>query len=267
MVELTDEVAAYFGQDQERERLGTAVPGLELLRALDLIDRFAPPAPADVLDVGGGPGRYAEILAGRGYRVHLLDPFEPHVRQATERAAGAFRAELGDARALPVPDGSADLVLLFGPLYHLTTLADRVRALAEARRVLRPGGVLLAQVIGRFAGVLDGLRRGHLGEPVYTESVERDLADGQHRNPAGHRHFFTTGYFHHPDDLVDEIREAGLALHSVRAVEGQGEQTADLPAVLADERRRAALLALLRRLEAEPTMIGAGSHLMGIAHR
>ena len=76
-----------------------------------------------MLDVGGGPGVYAVWLAGLGYEVALLDPVELHVTQA--RAAGVARAEVGDARALPFADGSADAVLLLGPLYHLHEADDR----------------------------------------------------------------------------------------------------------------------------------------------
>ena len=72
-------------------------------------------------------------------------------------------------------DASVDAVLLLGPLYHLTERADRVRALAEGRRVLRPGGVLAAAAISRYASAVDGLFRGHLREPGFEAIVERDL--------------------------------------------------------------------------------------------
>ena len=65
-------------------------------------------------------------------------------------------AEVEDARRLTQADASVDAVLLLGPLYHLVGRAERIAALAEARRVLRPGGVLLAAAIGRFMAV--GLR-------------------------------------------------------------------------------------------------------------
>ena len=114
------------------------------------IDRVQPlaTATATVLDVGGGPGGHACWLAARGYRVHLIDVTPLHVelaRQASARQPGAplAGAEVGDARALPWPDGAADAVVLFGPLYHLTERADRLKALREAHRVLRPGGELI----------------------------------------------------------------------------------------------------------------------------
>ncbi len=84
-----------------------------------------------------------------------------HVRQACEVAvsdpAVSFTAGPADARKLPQEHDSRDAVLLFGPLCHLTEAADRRQALAEARRVLRPGGRLLVMAISRFASLLDGL--------------------------------------------------------------------------------------------------------------
>jgi SAM-dependent methyltransferase len=109
---------------------------------VELLERLLPAPPAQVLDVGGGPGTYAAPLARRGYRVHVVDPVPLHVEQARQAAgadpAASFTAALGDARQLAEAGESQDAVLLFGPLYHLTGTAHRQRALAEARRVLAP---------------------------------------------------------------------------------------------------------------------------------
>jgi SAM-dependent methyltransferase len=137
-------IESHYGIGYERSRLfPSGRPSLEYVRSIELLDRLLPPPPTRLLDVGGGPGTYAAPLARRGYRVHLVDPVPLHVQQARGAAgdgAGGFTAALGDARELPQPDESQDAVVLFGPLYHLTEAADRARALAEARRVLRPGG-------------------------------------------------------------------------------------------------------------------------------
>ena len=153
-MEIEAEILAHYALGAEHSRL-TAGPSLELLRTQLLLERFLPPAPARVLDVGGGPGVYASWLAGRGYQVHLIDPVPLHLEQAA--AAGGFTAARGDARALAEPAGSYDAALLLGPLYHLTQAQDRRQALAEARRVLRPGGRLMAVAVSRFASLLDGM--------------------------------------------------------------------------------------------------------------
>ena len=181
----------------------------------ELIGRFLPAAPGMVLDVGGGPGRYACWLAGLGYEVHLVDPVEKHVEAAREASSAQpehplASAALGDARSLDQADGSADAVLLMGPLYHLTDRTDRLAALREAYRVLKPGGVVIAKAINRFASLLDGLTEGYIDDPDFVPILRRDLVDGQHRGLPDDFGYFTTGYFHRPDELEAEVREAGF---------------------------------------------------------
>ncbi|MFF0869601.1 class I SAM-dependent methyltransferase [Nonomuraea sp. NPDC003560] len=136
---VTREVLAYYAQDLEHVRLREGRGRLEFWRTQDVLRRTLPPPPARVLDVGGGTGVHAEWLLADGYEVDLLDPVPLHVERAA-RVPG-LRARVGDARRLPVPDGRADAVLLLGPLHHLADRADRLRALGEARRAVRPGGV------------------------------------------------------------------------------------------------------------------------------
>ncbi len=242
-------------------------PSLEFVRSVELLERLLPAPPAQVLDVGGGPGTYARPLARRGYRVHVVDPVALHVEQARQAAAdpaAGFTATLGDARALAEPCGSQDAVLLFGPLYHLPAAPDRLRALAEARRVLAGGGRLLVTAVCRFASLLDGLHAGWLDDPGFRPIVDQDLADGQHRNPdpVGRPEFFTTAYFHTPDGLAGEIEQADFTGVTVYGVEGPGWP---LRAEWADPRRREQILYAARCVETQPSLIGFSDYLIGAA--
>src|SRR4051794_27518547 len=179
---LRPEIAEYYDRGAEHERLTRGPEGqLELLRTQALLARLLPPPPAAIVDVGGGAGIHAVPLAERGYEVQLLDPMPLHVEQA--QAAGVPSA-VGDARALPYADERFDAAILLGPLYHLPERADRVAALAEARRVVRRGGVVAAAAISRYASTIDGLR-GLFDEEGFEAVVEQDLRDGRHVNPEG----------------------------------------------------------------------------------
>ncbi len=265
-------IAAHYASGYEAARLDQGAGQLDRERARELLGRFLPPAPATVLDVGGGPGGHACWLAARGYRVHLIDVTPLHVelaRQASARQPDAplASAEVGDARALPWGPASADAVVLFGPLYHLTDRADRLQALREAHRVLRPGGALLAAAISRFASALDGLCRGFLKDPQFAEIVRRDLTDGQHRNPTGRPEYFMDTFFHHPDELRAELAEAGFAAATVYGVEGPGWLLPDFDAWWDNGEHRGRLLHLARALEAEPCLSGVSAHLVAAAMR
>ncbi len=264
-------IAAYYDRAPEETRLDQGPFQLERARTRELIQRFVPPPPATSVDVGGAAGAYALWLAELGYAVHLVDPVPRLVAEAERRSAAARRplasCRIGDARGLDLPAESAEIVLLLGPLYHLTEAADRSRALRESARVLKPGGRVLAAGISRFASALDGLARNLLGDPRFAQIVARDLREGQHRNPTERLDYFTTAYFHEPAELGREVTAAGLELDGVFGLEGPGWILPDTEERMADSARRASLLEVARMVEREPSMLGSSAHLLAVGRR
>ncbi len=269
-LDLLSEVIAYYQRGGEAQRLLTGVGRLEFARTQELVLRYLPRPPAVALDVGGGPGLYACWLAQLGYEVHLVDAAPLHVQQACEASRlqpdhPIASCAVGDARQLHVGDGTVDCVLLLGPLYHLTGRSDRVAALQEARRVLKVGGVLFAAAISRYASALDGLLDEWLLNPDFAAIVERDLVDGQHRNPHPDRDYFTTAFFHDPAELAAEVAEAGFADGQILGIEGPGWLMQDLDARWKDAARRDVILKTARDLEAVPSLAGLSSHILAVA--
>jgi ubiquinone/menaquinone biosynthesis C-methylase UbiE len=265
---LAPDILAHYAAGIERDRLVAASGQLEFVRTQELLQRFLPRPPATLLDVGGGPGQYAAWLARLGYAVHLVDPVQLHVEQARARAAAQpdhpFTADTGDARALALGADAYDAALLLGPLYHLTERTDRLRALQEARRVVKPGGRVFVAGISRFASLLDGMRGGMLTDPTFAAIVARDLQEGQHRNPdpVGRLEWFTTAYFHHPAELANEIAEAGLTFEAVLGIEGPSWL---FPERWDDPAQQASLLDAARAVEREATLVGLSAHLLAIS--
>jgi ubiquinone/menaquinone biosynthesis C-methylase UbiE len=268
---LVPDIAAYYERFPESARLQEGPGQLEFVRTTELIERYAPSPPARVLDVGGGPGAYAVPLAERGYEVHLVDPVPRLVAEARRQSQSGTlpiaSCTLGDARQLEWPSGAVDMVLLLGPLYHLTDPGDRMLALAEAFRVLRPGGLLFAAGISRFASALDGLVRDLFRDPEFANIVTRDLMTGQHRNPTGHLDYFTTAFFHHPDELRRELGDAGFILEGLYGLEGPGWMLQDFERRWAEPRTQADLLRIARAVESEPSLLGLSAHLLGVGRR
>ena len=269
---LSREVLAHYGSGYEAERLSKGTGQLVRARTEELVKRLLPHPPAVVFDVGGGAGVYSCVLAREGYEVHLVDAMPLHVEQAREASLKQpehplASINLGDARELKRAEASVDAVLMFGPLYHLTERSERIAALREARRILRRGGLALAVGITRFASVLDGLFRGLMDDPEFVRIVRRDLADGQHRNPSNHPAYFTTAFFHHPDELKGEMEEAGMRHERTLAIEGPGCLLQNFEEHWRDDGRRARLLDAIRSIEAEPSLLGASAHIMAVARK
>jgi ubiquinone/menaquinone biosynthesis C-methylase UbiE len=263
---------AYYGRGREEERLSQRAGKLELARTQEVILRYIQQPPASVLDIGGGAGVYALWLARLGYRVHLIDLVPLHVAQARHASQNQPDRPLasiqqGDARQLGFEDGCVDAVLMLGPLYHLPERSDRLHALVEACRVLKPSGLIFTAAISRFASLFDGLIRGFLADPEFAQIVGQDLTDGRHSNPSNHPDYFTTAYFHYPTEMKTELEEAGFRVLATLAAEGPAWLASNFDELWEDANRREHLLQLVRRVESEPAIIGVSSHLLCVGRK
>jgi SAM-dependent methyltransferase len=267
----------YYENGDESGRLYNTVYGrLVRLRTWDIFERYLPePTVAPrVIDIGGGSGVHAAYLAERGYEVTLVDPVPSLVKQALSRAAtGAsdqrFRAEKGDARQLEFEDESFDIALLMGPLYHLANLSDRNLALAEAKRVLRPGGVLFGEIMTRRNWLIAATIAGFLKHPGIFDDFEINEATGL---PCERTKFEATGggfwaYYHDIDEVVPELSIAGFTETAMVAVEGFAWVIGNpgLDTLLSKYQQE--LLRAVAMTERDPHLLGVSQHIDVIARR
>lgn len=258
--ELAPDVERFYSQVvDEGDRLTASADGrLELLRTRELLQRFLPLAPARILDVGGGPGIHARWLVDDGYQVELIDPIARHV----EQAAKVCEARVGDARQLDAADASYDVVQLLGPLYHLPALQDRRMALSEARRAVKPGGLVAAAAINRYASLFEHVTYAHLHTDRMEASIESILRTAVYDGNRG----FTLAYFHRADELAEELRDAGLTNVEVFGVEGPAwsalKAVEQQPGPGPTDDLFASVLTAARLAEPYPELLAASSHLL-----
>lgn len=228
-------VLAYYGSefDEDDRLVGRSGQGVLEFERTQQIVRDRVRAGSRVIDIGGASGVHAAALAQRGDSVLLLDPVPRHVEAA--RRYGTFTTKLGDARSLPADDDSFDAALLLGPLYHLCDRHDRLRALGEAIRVVRPGGWVFAAGVSRLSATAwvtvigPAIERATSGRATprspYPEKWRRLIEDGAgDLGTTG----FPGGHFHLADDLEEEALAAGLLDVSVIGLEGPGAQAIEV---------------------------------------
>lgn len=271
-----EQIFEYYAAGGESTRLTVGIGQLEAARTKEIIKRHLPPTPAVIYDIGGGTGYYAFWLAGMGHQVHLLElsPENIQISARFETDSGLLLADCQecDARDLPKEDQSADLVLLLGPLYHLTEKSDRLSALNEAYRVLKPGGMIFIATINRFANILYGLttydrKNQFLEEQPFRDMFVREIESGQHYKPEDYPYFLARAYFHRVDELEKEVISSGFILENIYAVEGPGWLIPEFDEVWQQAEKRNLVLETIRQVETEQSLIGLSPHYLAVAKK
>jgi len=263
----TNSVQGYYDENAQVEWARLARHRTEFAVTLRALEEFLPTPPAEILDIGGGPGRYAIALAGRGYTVSLADLAATNLALAQEKAREAGvqlrRALQADARDLGVlPEEAFDAVLIMGALYHLLSEAHRLQAVREALRTLKPGGVLCAVFISRFAPFREAAVNQVAWLIEEQDYAERILATGLHDRAKT----FTNAYFAHPVEIVPFMEATGLETLGLVGCEGivaEHEQAVNALSGEAWER----WVDLNYRLGKDPAALGAADHLLYIGRK
>ena len=138
----------YYNSYDEEGRLLSRHGSVEYLTTMRYIRECLAGIPApDILEVGAGTGRYSVALAKEGRRVTAVELIAHNLEILRSKLDGSEPITVMQGNALDLsalPDEAFDLTMLLGPMYHLYTGEDKLRALSEAARVTRPGGFILA---------------------------------------------------------------------------------------------------------------------------
>ena len=171
-----DEIEKYYNKFNEDKRLLSRHGQVEFFVAMNYInDIIGNRKNLKILDVGAGTGRYSVILSEMGHDVTAIEYVNKNVSQIKMKSDKVV-AKQGDARNLKLKDNEFDIVLLFGPMYHLFTSEDKLKALSEAKRVVKPGGhILVMYLTNEYAIVTYALKEGHLKECKQSGMLDKNF--------------------------------------------------------------------------------------------
>src|ERR1043165_2781465 len=266
-----NKIKQYYATEVEKNRLELEYMKLEGIRTKEIIGRYLLKDKLNIIDIGGGAGYYSFWLQAQGHNVTLVDLSPGNIELVKEYAA-ANEIQLanfvqGDATDLKFNEGEFDMALLCGPLYHLTDRKDRVKALAEAKRVLKPGGILLAAVISRYASLFDGFKRDLIIDDQFETILTNDLKTGIHLNETENLEYFTTAFFHTPAEIKREVMDSGLKFDKLVAIESLGWVVNEFRSKSQDPVYMNKLRKIIGIVETNEDIIAMSPHIMAVARK
>ncbi len=169
------ELTQYYSSYDEDGRLRSQHGMVEFLTTMRYVEKYLRPG-ARIAEIGAGTGRYSHALAQRGFAVDAVELVQHNIEifQRNTLPGEPVTIRQGDTRDLHMlEDGSYDITLLLGPMYHLFTAADQRKALSEALRVTKREGVVFAAYCGNEATLVQYcFQRGHLRDPHYQKLID-----------------------------------------------------------------------------------------------
>ena len=249
-----EKVKNYYSHFDEKNRLKNDNSGkLEFLMTMRILEKNLPPvqvaenpegavvagaeraggAEVSILDLGGGAGVYSFLLAKKGYKVTLADLSETLLAQANKQkkednVQNLISCDQGNATDLSCyKDQSFDVVLLFGPLYHLTEKAEREKCISEVGRVLKKGGNVFASFIPHLSGSIALVQRFCWSpDQVDINTLEECFASGKFKNLSDKG--FQEGYYHASEEIENLFSANGFEKILLRSIRGFGYEKEDV---------------------------------------
>lgn len=215
--------------------------------------------PLKIIDIGAGTGRYSVALAAEGYDVTAVELVKYNLGILNQKGANV-KAYQGNALKLKrFADNSFDLALLFGPMYHLHSDADQIQALSEAKRVTRPGGIIMvAYVMNDYSVIKYGFMENHIAERVQNGELTEDFQIRHNENEL---------YDYVRLEQIDALnREAGLKRELIIAPDGLADYIRPVLNAMDEETFELFLQYQLKNCE-RPELLGASSHTVDILRK
>ncbi len=219
------------------------------------LHRFLHPG-VHLLDIGAGTGRYTSALMKQGYEVKAVELVKRNIDVFLKREPNADVVQ-GDARSMPfLPDDSADITLLLGPLYHLIGDEEKLKALSEAKRVTKPGGLIfVAYLMNEYSILSYCFDEDRIGGLMERGAVDEDF------------HIQASA-----DELYDYVRledidrldhEAGLERVTIFSPDGPADYMRTRLNQMSDD-TFARFIDYQKRVSERSDLMGAGSHVVDV---
>ena len=248
-------IEKHYNKHPEDLRLQRRHGMVEFETTMHHLRRFLHPN-SFLLDIGAGTGRYTSALMAEGYRVKAVELVRRNIEVFLKREPTADVVQ-GDARDMPfLPDHQADITLLLGPLYHLIGDEEKLKALHEARRVTKTGGLIFVAYLMNEYSILsycfDEERIGRLMEQGFVDETFHV------RTPEGELYDYVR-----LEDIDRLNQEAQLERVTIFSPDGAADYMRTRLNQMSKE-TFARFIDYQKCISERPDLIGAGSHVVDV---
>lgn len=257
---MTAELEKYYNKFCEDKRLTRRHGQVEYITSMKYIHEYlGDNKDAKILDVGAGTGRYSVKLADEGYDVTAIELVK-HNLGVLKSKGSTVKAMQGTALDLSrFPENTFDMTLVFGPMYHLYTIEDKVKALTEAKRVTKQGGIILvAYCMNEYSILTYGFKENHIRESIENGKVSEDF------------HVLSESkdlYDYVRVEDIDKVREeAGLERIKLISADGPANYMRSILNSMNEETFKLFIDYHLCTCE-RPELLGAGAHTLDILRK
>lgn len=166
----TTYIVNFYNNYDEDNRLALRHGSVEFLTTMRYIEKYLKPD-SKIIEIGAGTGRYSHALAQQGYTVDSVELVEHNIEVFKENTMPGEKITIRQGNAMDLSefdDNEYDITLLLGPLYHLYNKEDKRRAISEAIRVTKPGGIIFAAYVISDGCLIDeGFNHGNINVKEY----------------------------------------------------------------------------------------------------
>lgn len=267
-----EKVKKYYSEFDEKNRLTKDYSGrFEYEMTMKILKKYLP-SKATILDLGGAAGTYTIPLAKKGYEMYLADLSEKLINQAKEQIEKeniekVKSCDIVNAIDLSIYENEqSDVVLLFGPLYHLLTIEEREKSIKEINRVLKKGGLVFASFIPYLAGSIAIIDR-YIRHPeqVDINSLVKVFNTGEFNNTSNKG--FQEGSYIKSEEIVKLFENNNFEKEDILSIRGFGYEKEEKLYNIKDKEMFKTIIELIQATANQKEIIETCGHAMYIGSK